>query len=143
MPGPSPFADDWRECLGTHYQYTIRNQDAVTERTLTDVMRRVGFSDQQLAELRVLATMRAEEMPPDYVPDMELLTTLAQAENVPPLENFQIVVPEMPEEDVIIEDVIPEEIVTEIEILEQVEDEPESEPEPPKAADGPVQYSMF
>ncbi len=143
MPGQSPFADDWRECLSTHYQYTIRNQDAVTERTLTDVMRRIGFSDQQLAELRVLATMRAEEMPPDYVPDMDLLTTLAQAEQQPQSDTFQITVPEIPEALVIVEDVFSEAVVAEIEIIEPLEDQPDDEPEPPENDGGPVQFSMF
>lgn len=58
MPGPSPFADDWRDCLRAHYQHVIRTDDQVTESTLTGVLRDLNFSTTELAELRVLATMR-------------------------------------------------------------------------------------
>ncbi len=156
MPGLSPFADDWRECLCRHYQYTVQQRDIATERTLSEIMRGVGFSDAQLAELRVLATIRAEEMPPDFVPDMDLLATLAQAEQQPQSDTFQIAVPEMPEEAELPEDIeIPEEVilpddllqeetVIEPELLEhhEAEPEPESEPELPQQ-DGPAQLSMF
>ncbi|MBE2182845.1 MAG: hypothetical protein IAE89_05420 [Anaerolineae bacterium] len=150
MPGPSPFADDWRECLIVHYQYTVHQQDIATERTLSEIMRGVGFSDEQLAELKVLATIRAEEMPPDFVPDVELLVAMAQTEPVSPPEHFQIVVPELPEgieppeEVVLLDELIQEEAVIEPELLEhdEAEPEPELEPELPQQ-DGPAQLSMF
>lgn len=69
MSVQNPFADEWRECLREHYKYIIREQDRVTERSLLTVMHEVGFDDAELAELRVLATMRAEDMPEDYIPE--------------------------------------------------------------------------
>jgi hypothetical protein len=72
MP-PSIFADEWRECLRAHYTYVIRNQDRITERTLRGVMiHEAGFTDAELKELAVRATMRVEDAP-DLVPDLNLL----------------------------------------------------------------------
>jgi hypothetical protein len=80
MPGPSPFTDDWRDCLRVHYQQVVRNQDHVTERTLVGVLHEVGFGDSEMAELKVLATVRADEMPADFVPDFEILQAQALEE---------------------------------------------------------------
>ena len=63
------FADDWRDCLREQYKYVIQQQDERTERTLTQVLHEVGFSEEEMAGLRLEATMRAEDMPDDYVPD--------------------------------------------------------------------------
>ncbi len=78
MKRESPFADEWRRCLREHYQYIIREQDRVTERSLLTVLHEVGFADSELAELRVLATMRAEDMPDDYLPPEVTAETLFQ-----------------------------------------------------------------
>lgn len=63
------FADDWRDCLREQYRYVIRQQDKRTEATLTEVLHEVGFSEDELAALKLEATMRADEMPDDYVPE--------------------------------------------------------------------------
>lgn len=63
------FADDWRDCLREQYKYVIRQQDWRTEATLIQVLHDVGFQDAELAALRLEATMRAEDMPDDYVPE--------------------------------------------------------------------------
>jgi hypothetical protein len=39
------------------------------------VMHEVGFSDVELAELEVRATMRAEDAPDDFVPNLDILKT--------------------------------------------------------------------
>jgi hypothetical protein len=80
MPGPSPFTDDWRDCLRAHYQEVVRNQDHVTERTLVGVLHEVGFSESEMAELKVLATLRVEDVPPDFVPDLDVLQAQALEE---------------------------------------------------------------
>jgi len=64
----SIFADDWRACLREHYMHVVRTGDRATLPSLTLVMHEIGFTDDDLAELRVLATMRADDMPADYVP---------------------------------------------------------------------------
>ncbi len=67
------FADEWMECLEAHYTHVIRTQDRVTEPSLTIVMHSAGFSDKQLAELRVRATMHVDDVGADFVPDLSVL----------------------------------------------------------------------
>jgi hypothetical protein len=69
----SVFADDWRECLREQYKSVVRNEDRVTLQSLTAVMHQVGFTDDELTQLRIEATMRVEDMPDDFVPDMSLV----------------------------------------------------------------------
>jgi len=72
MPKESIFTDEWRECLRAHYMDVIRRNDQITLKSLVRVMHDTGFSDDDMAELRVRATMRAEDMPDNYVPDMHI-----------------------------------------------------------------------
>jgi len=74
----SVFSEDWRACLREQYKHVIRENDQITLPSLTSVMQRVGFSDDELAQLRVEATMRADEVAEDFVPDLEILNTAAQ-----------------------------------------------------------------
>lgn len=88
------FADEWRDCLRAHYMYVVRTEDHVTLPTLTVVMHQAGFNDSELAELRVRATLRTEQVSDDFVPDLEVLETAP-----PPAEPDAprvIAVPEMP-----------------------------------------------
>lgn len=73
MVEQSIFFEEWRRCLREHYMYVIRTQDRVTEKTLVNVLHRVGFSDDELRELYMQATMRSEDVVGDFVPDMEKL----------------------------------------------------------------------
>jgi hypothetical protein len=92
MPGESPFANDWRDCLRAHYTYTVRAEDRVTERTLVDVLQEVGFSENEVKEMRVLATMRVEDMGEGFVPDLNILE---DRQAVIDEESFMIAVPEI------------------------------------------------
>jgi hypothetical protein len=76
MPGQSIFADEWRDCLKAHYLYVVREQDVRTERTLRGVMHNVGFSDDDLNELRVRTTMHVDDVGTAFVPDLEILKTI-------------------------------------------------------------------
>ncbi len=67
------FANEWIECLEAHYMHVIRNKDKVTEPSLSIVMHSAGFSDAQLAELRVRATMHVNDSGADFVPDLDVL----------------------------------------------------------------------
>jgi hypothetical protein len=116
----SVFADDWRACLREHYMHVVRTDDRVTLPSLTLVMHEVGFSDDDLAELRVLATMRADDMPADYVPP-----------EVAAPRVFAAVAP-------------PDEIEAEADAPPVEESEPEPEPEPDADdPDAPQQLSLF
>lgn len=79
MSKESIFKDEWRECLRAHYMDVIRRDDQRTLKSLLRVMHDTGFSDDELAELRVRATMRVEDVPADFVPDMHILQVNADA----------------------------------------------------------------
>ncbi|MFN8377729.1 MAG: hypothetical protein U0452_03580 [Anaerolineae bacterium] len=169
MPSPSPFASDWRDCLVAHYQNVLRNQDQLTESTLVGVLQEVGFSAQDLAEIKVRATMRAEDMGPDFVPDLDVLTDEAieaiqsqQAEPPPEPAVFagvtfeETAAPPTEPDSVVTEAIVLEEGAAEEEsasmevvIVEEppTEDDssalPSDEEPPDYRADGPQQLSMF
>lgn len=73
MAERSIFADEWRDCLRAQYRSVVRNDDQVTLKTLVGVMYEVGFSEAELRELYLQATMRADDVPDDFVPDMDIL----------------------------------------------------------------------
>jgi hypothetical protein len=69
----SIFSEDWRNCLSEQYRSVIRQGDGKTQISLANVLHELGFTEDDLARLRVEATMRAEDMPADFVPDLEIL----------------------------------------------------------------------
>lgn len=73
MTQRSIFADEWRDCLRSHFLHVVRVRDQVTEHTLVSVMHDAGFTDIELAELRVLATLRTEDVADDFVPEATTL----------------------------------------------------------------------
>lgn len=87
----SVFTDEWRECLREHYKAVVREQDHVTLKSLVKVMYTVGFTDDDLNELKVLATMRADEMPQDFMPDLDIMEGAATPtdDTSPGMEDFQ------------------------------------------------------
>jgi len=131
MSQSSIFADEWRDCLREHYMYVIRERDDITRPTLTKVMLEAGFSDDELAELRVRATMRAEEMPEDFVPEMDVLE--AKIQPVPEIPTAEVPTPEEIAED---ESPVDEMVVADAENAE-AEEEIEEDPDQPK------QLSLF
>ena len=109
------FADEWIECLEAHYMHVIRINDKVTEPSLSIVMQDAGFSDAQLAELRVRATMHVDQVGADFVPDLNVLeahdhshdeakAAEAPIYNIPidiapvPAEAAEVIPPALPEE---------------------------------------------
>lgn len=130
----SVFADEWRACLREHYMHVVREGDQKTLASLTLVMYEVGFSDDELRELQVRATMRAEDMPDDFVPDMHLLDEPAV---------YPAVVAESASDDDPQDDTPPtyEEALEETQ-AEAAADAPESEDES-HDPDAPQQLSLF
>ncbi len=68
----SIFSDDWRDCLEAHYKDVVRRDDKLTEDTLVGVLHDVGFRDADLQQLKLEATMRAEDMQGDFVPELDV-----------------------------------------------------------------------
>ncbi|MBW4436546.1 MAG: hypothetical protein KME04_05400 [Pleurocapsa minor GSE-CHR-MK-17-07R] len=81
----SPFSQDWRDCLSAHFRYTVRNHDHATEATVAQILRETGLTDAQIAELKVTAALRVEDLPDGFTPDLDGLAALAeqQAERPP------------------------------------------------------------
>ena len=74
----SVFSEEWRICLREHYKSTIRNNDQVTLTSLVGVMHRTGFTEDELRQLEVEATMRTDDVAEDFVPNLEILETPSQ-----------------------------------------------------------------
>jgi hypothetical protein len=121
MPYFSPFADEWRECLREQYMEVIRNDDQVTLKTLVGVLYEVGFTEDELKELYLRATMHVDDLRDGFVPDMEIIAPpAAEQPAAPPPEPEASVEPESSDE--------------------------EHAPDGPKRHDGPppaVQLSLF
>jgi hypothetical protein len=129
----NPFDTEWRDCLRAHYMHVIRTGDKVTEPSLTVVLHQVGFTDSELAEWRVRATMHVDDVPADFVPDMNVLAA-------PPAEEPRI----FPAVEVRAPALaIAEPDVPELTAEDQEETEALIEDEPPALADGPQQMSFF
>jgi hypothetical protein len=75
MERRSIFFDEWIRSLREQYKYVVRNNDKVTLPSLTAVLHDVGFTDDELAQLRIEATMHVDDVGADYVPDMQILDT--------------------------------------------------------------------
>lgn len=74
MDQVSVFFEEWLRSLREQYKYVVRKQDAITLPTLTAVMQEAGFSEAELTQLRVEATMHVDDVGGDFVADMNLLS---------------------------------------------------------------------
>lgn len=81
MDQRSVFHDEWLRSLREQYKQVVRNDDRATLSSLTGVMHDVGFRDDELAQLRIEATMHVDKVREDFRPDMDIFakTSLAQA----------------------------------------------------------------
>lgn len=144
------FADDWRDCLREQYKYVIQQQDRRTEATLTQMLYEVGFSEDELAALRLQATLRTEDMPEDYVPE-EVQQHYAGVDVTGPEEPAEevtvLAADEVPEEEdpaleaATFDEMVAEDAPAEPDALdEDVDDAPDSADDSP---DSPQQMSLF
>ena len=69
----SVFFDEWLRSLREQYKHVLRSNDSVTLPTLTAVMHNVGFSEDELNQLRLEATMHVDDVPADFVPDLDII----------------------------------------------------------------------
>ena len=73
MDTRSVFFEEWLSSLREQYKHVVRNNDRVTLPTLTAVMQNAGFGEAELTQLRLEATLRADEVPAGFKPDMNIL----------------------------------------------------------------------
>lgn len=134
------FADDWRECLRAHYMHVIRTRDKVTEPSLTVVMRSAGFNETELAEMRVLATAHVDDVPADFVPDLDALNTPPPAEEP---RIFPVVADVAPVAEAPVALLVEDEVlVSAVEVDGMPEAEPEPEPVEEVAAEIPLEEEL-
>ena len=73
MDPRSVFHEEWLRSLREQYKHIVRNDDRVTLPSLTAVMQRLGFRDDELAQLRIEATMHMDDVGEDFSADMNIL----------------------------------------------------------------------
>lgn len=129
----NPFREEWRDCLRAHYLHVIRSGDRVTEPSLQLVMLEAGFSQAELAELRVRATLRTEDAPLGFTPDLDALRVYPAARPPAPAE---------PEPDSALAEPLMETDAAEADAA-PAEAEPEAAEAPADDADLPQQLSLF
>lgn len=78
----SVFSDEWRRCMREQYKYVARTGDEVTRPTLTHVMQKVGFGEDELRQLYIEATMRQDDNADDFVPPADIIEPNAAPEPV-------------------------------------------------------------
>ncbi len=64
------FSQDWRDCLRAHYMHVIRTNDSVTEPTLHQILLNVGFSEDEIKEMAIVARMRDTDATPGELPGL-------------------------------------------------------------------------
>lgn len=81
MDQRSVFHIEWLRSLREQYKQVLRKDDRATLSSLTAVMLNVGFRDDELAQLRIEATMHVDKIRDDFSPDMDILaeTSLTRA----------------------------------------------------------------
>ncbi len=83
MDHRSVFFDEWIRSLREQYKHVVRRNDKVTLPTLTAVMQNVGFSEDELTQLRIEATMHVDDVGKDFVADINALPTKVPAQAHP------------------------------------------------------------
>ncbi|MCY4147503.1 MAG: hypothetical protein OXE95_03035 [Chloroflexi bacterium] len=73
MEQSSIFFDEWLSSLRAQYQHVVRADDKVTLPSLTAVMQKVGFGEDELRRLRLAATLHVDDAPDGFVPDLKIL----------------------------------------------------------------------
>ena len=83
MDPRSVFHEEWLRSLREQYKHIVRNDDRVTLPSLTAVMQRLGFRDDELAQLRIEATMHMDDVSEDFSADMNILNESKAAQAHP------------------------------------------------------------
>ena len=79
MDGRSVFFEEWLNSLREQYKHVVRNDDRVTLPTLSEVLQNVGFTEDELRQLRLEATMHIDDVSDDFVADLDILPAATAA----------------------------------------------------------------
>lgn len=83
MDQRSVFHDEWLRSLREQYKHIVRADDRVTLSSLTAVLHNVGFRDDELAQLRIEATMHIDDVGDDFSADLDILAETGLAPRHP------------------------------------------------------------
>lgn len=84
------FGDEWRACLREHFKYVVQHDTRTTLESLRVALLQGNppvFTEDELRELYIEATLRAEDLPDGFVPEALLDS----------YEQLQAAAPEVPE----------------------------------------------
>jgi hypothetical protein len=84
------FGDEWRECLREHFKYVVQHDTRTTLESLRVALLQGDppvFTEDELRDLYIEATLRAEDLPDDFVPEVLLES----------YEQLQAAAPDLPE----------------------------------------------
>ena len=73
MPEPSPFASDWHDTLKNQFIRIARTGNDARLEGMIRLMEREGYSKEAINALYLEATLRTEDVDPDFVPDLDIL----------------------------------------------------------------------
>lgn len=81
MSSPSPFADDWHDAQEAHFTHISRVGDAEAREKARAALTQAGYSDAQISELYVEATMHQDDLADDFLPDMSMIERLREVQH--------------------------------------------------------------
>lgn len=73
----SVFENEWRACLREQYKHTIRENNPKNIHSLKMVMSQLGFGDDELHHLELIATMHIDDVADDFMPNFDILDDIA------------------------------------------------------------------
>ncbi len=82
-PTQNPFLNEWHACLLAHYQYVLMRRDLKTEPTLRQILVKIGFPEQQLAEMHASYLPMPEVLPQLAAPEPTTSEAAPEAERAP------------------------------------------------------------
>jgi hypothetical protein len=89
----SVFHEEWRKCLQEHYKDVIKRNDQVTLKSLVPVLHRVGFREEDLRALYLEATLRTEDLPDGFIPNLALTPVADEVTTTPLIEDDKTFTP--------------------------------------------------
>lgn len=82
----SPFAQEWRASLEAFFAQTARTGNAQQRQDAMKLLLEAGYSEAAITDLYIRATMHADSLPDDFVPDLATIEAQREANRAHPTE---------------------------------------------------------
>lgn len=73
MTDRSPFDEEWRESLAEQFKHAARLEGKTRRDALRQMLHELGFSEGQLRDLYIDATMHIDDLNADFLPDLDMI----------------------------------------------------------------------